>query len=203
MPRAGDIEEAISPHGNSRSREPSSHSQRRRQPPPSSCLPPFFKSPQYGSQPPHNAQPAATDIEPADERPYMILLGMKVPFGWWAVPLVDNNHSDARDHCANERTFLSYLRLSMYMCIVAVAIVVSFHLKVQPTDLELRMARPLGIAFWCLSVVCLVMGMGNYMKTVKKYSQRVAIVQSGWKTQSVCTPHMIPPSFPFPPFYLD
>ncbi|KAF7947701.1 hypothetical protein EAE96_008781 [Botrytis aclada] len=99
--------------------------------------------------------------------------------------LFDNVDSDCRDHCANERTFLSYLRLSIYMTIVSLAIVLSFHLKSTPTQLELRMAQPLGIIFWVLSLLCLALGFGNYMKTVNKYSRRVAIVQSGWKTQGV------------------
>lgn len=71
------------------------------------------------------------------------------------------------------------------MSIVAVAIVISFHLKSKPTPLELRMAKPLGIIFWVLSVACLCLGFGNYVKTVNKYSKRAAIVQTGWKTQSV------------------
>ncbi|KAH6723147.1 hypothetical protein DL95DRAFT_456784 [Leptodontidium sp. 2 PMI_412] len=101
--------------------------------------------------------------------------------------LFDNTDSDARDHCANERTFLSYLRLSIYMAVVSIAIVVSFHLKSQPSRLELRMAKPLGIIFWLLSLSCLALGFGNYIKTVNKYSRRAAIVQTGWKTQSVLT----------------
>ncbi|OTB08169.1 hypothetical protein M426DRAFT_317273 [Hypoxylon sp. CI-4A] len=109
---------------------------------------------------------------------------------FWAWPilgplLVENETSDTRDHCANERTFLSYLRLSIYMAIVAIAIVLSFHLKSQPTDLELRMAKPLGIVFWLLSLSCLVLGFGNYIKTLDKYSKKVAIVQTGWRTQSI------------------
>lgn len=71
------------------------------------------------------------------------------------------------------------------MTIVSVAIVMSFHLKSQPSRLELRMAKPLGIVFWLLSLACLTLGFGNYMKTVNKYSRRAAIVQTGWKTQSV------------------
>jgi hypothetical protein len=71
------------------------------------------------------------------------------------------------------------------MSVVAIAIVVSFHLKSQPTPLELRMAKPLGIIFWFLSLSCLALGFGNYIKTVEKYSRRMAIVQTGWKTQSV------------------
>ncbi|KDN60530.1 hypothetical protein CSUB01_02155 [Colletotrichum sublineola] len=124
--------------------------------------------------------------------------------------LFQNETSDARDHCANERStslcltlqphpskvstydcgtdsaaFLSYLRLSVYMSIVAVAIVLSFHLKSEPSPLELRMARPLGIIFWVLSVACLCLGIGNYIKTVNKYSRKTAIVQTGWRTQLV------------------
>ncbi|KAI0014426.1 hypothetical protein F4779DRAFT_10647 [Xylariaceae sp. FL0662B] len=109
---------------------------------------------------------------------------------FWTWPLLgpllfDNESSDARDHCANERTFLSYLRLSVYMAVVAVAIVLSFHLKTQPSELELRMAQPLGILFWLLSVACLILGFGNYIKTVNKYSRKAAIVQTGWRTQSI------------------
>ncbi|KAJ3519557.1 hypothetical protein NM208_g14082 [Fusarium decemcellulare] len=99
--------------------------------------------------------------------------------------LVENESSDARDHCANERTFLSYLRLSIYMAIVSVAITLSFHLKSEATALELRMAKPLGTIFWVLSVMTLFAGMGNYITTVNKYSKRAAIVQIGWKTHAI------------------
>lgn len=71
------------------------------------------------------------------------------------VLLFDNVTSDARDHAANERSgfpinvcvenepewltdpiaFLAWLKLSVYMAIVSVAIVLSFHLKLQPTPL--------------------------------------------------------------------
>ncbi|KAI0520923.1 hypothetical protein F5B22DRAFT_644663 [Xylaria bambusicola] len=99
--------------------------------------------------------------------------------------LFENENSDARDHCANERTFLASLRLSVTMSIVAVAIAVSFHLRSAPTALEQHIAQPLGLVFWLLSVACLVAGLGNYIKTVNKYSRKVAIVQSGWRTQSI------------------
>ena len=50
----------------------------------------------------------------------------------------------------------------MYMSIVAVAIVLSFHLRKTATEVELRMARPLGAIFWALSVSCLGVGIANY-----------------------------------------
>ncbi|OJD15221.1 hypothetical protein AJ78_04520 [Emergomyces pasteurianus Ep9510] len=101
--------------------------------------------------------------------------------------LFDNNASDARDHCANERTFLSWLRLSMYLSIVACAIIMSFHFRYKPSELELRMALPLGIIFWILSFVCLCSGFATYIRTMTKYSRHAALVQSGWKTQVVFT----------------
>jgi hypothetical protein len=49
------------------------------------------------------------------------------------------------------------------MAIVSVAITVSFHLNHQPSDLEVRISRPLGSIFWVLSVVTLGMGVANYI----------------------------------------
>ncbi|KAI5805137.1 hypothetical protein EDC01DRAFT_358339 [Geopyxis carbonaria] len=101
-------------------------------------------------------------------------------------PLVfENTASDARDHCANERNFLSWLRLSIYLCVVSVAIILSFHLKTKPTSIEKRMALPLGIIFWLLSLLCLMAGLGNYLKTIRKYSRKTAVVQSGAKTRII------------------
>jgi uncharacterized membrane protein YidH (DUF202 family) len=110
---------------------------------------------------------------------------MLQPF--YAPLLFSNVSSDARDHCANERTFLSWLRLSVYMAIVSVAIFVNFHLKKQPTAFEQRLSHPLGIIFWILSLACLVTGLGLYMRTVTKYARRAALVQTGLKTQVVFT----------------
>jgi hypothetical protein len=53
----------------------------------------------------------------------------------------------------------------MYMSIVAVAIVLSFHLRKTASDIELRMAKPLGAIFWVLSVSCLGVGIANYTST--------------------------------------
>ncbi|KAE8551040.1 hypothetical protein TMatcc_009129 [Talaromyces marneffei ATCC 18224] len=99
--------------------------------------------------------------------------------------LFENTASDARDHLANERTFLSWLRLSIYLAIVSSAILISFHLTSIPTQLERSIALPLGIVFWCMSLACLASGFGLYVTTVKKYSRKAALVQSGWKTQAI------------------
>lgn len=71
------------------------------------------------------------------------------------------------------------------MAVVSVAIVISFHLKSQPTSIEKRIALPVGLVFWLLSLACLISGFSNYVKTVTKYARRKALVQSGWKTQVV------------------
>ncbi|KAK2744838.1 hypothetical protein FQN57_004162 [Myotisia sp. PD_48] len=99
--------------------------------------------------------------------------------------VLDNQQSDARDHCANERTFLSWLRLSMYLSIVACAIILSFHLRSAPTSLERQYALPLGLVFWVLSLASLCSGFANYVMTLTKYSRHTALVQSGWKTHLV------------------
>lgn len=82
--------------------------------------------------------------------------------------------------------FLSWLRLATYMAIVAMAIVMSFHLKSEPSPVELRIALPLGIVFWVLSFACLVSGVTSYCRTVMQYSKRAALVKSDWKTEVVC-----------------
>lgn len=71
------------------------------------------------------------------------------------------------------------------MAVVSVAILISFHLKNQPSPLERKIALPFGIIFWLLALACLASGTANYIKTVEKYSKRQALVQTGWKTQMV------------------
>lgn len=103
----------------------------------------------------------------------------------YAPLLFPNEASDARDHAANERTFLAYLRLAVYLAVVSVAVFINFHLKHAPPPIEIRISRPLGYTFWLLSLACLSAGFANYVKTVAKYARRAALVQSGLKTQIV------------------
>lgn len=57
------------------------------------------------------------------------------------------------------------LRLSIYMCVVSVAIIMSFNLKEKPTSMEKKMSLPLGVVFWVLSLMCLGTGLGLYTNT--------------------------------------
>jgi len=97
-------------------------------------------------------------------------------------PLLFNNappSSNARDHCANERTFLSLLRLSIYLAVVSLAILTSYHLKHQPSNLERRISLPLGIIFFTLSLATLAAGWASYVRTVVRYARKAALVQRG------------------------
>jgi hypothetical protein len=71
------------------------------------------------------------------------------------------------------------------MAIVAVAILISFHLKNEPTEVEKLVALPFGLIFWLLAIACLASGLNNYIRTVNRYSRRQALVQSGVATQVV------------------
>lgn len=73
------------------------------------------------------------------------------------------------------------------MAVVSVAIMISFHLKHEPTSIELKVSLPFGLVFWVLSFACLAAGLSNYIKTVNRYSRRQALVQSGVGTQVVST----------------
>jgi hypothetical protein len=73
------------------------------------------------------------------------------------------------------------------MAIVAVAILISFHLKHEPTSIEKRIALPFGVVFWLLAIACLASGLSNYIRTVSGYSRRQALVQTGTGTQIVST----------------
>jgi uncharacterized membrane protein YidH (DUF202 family) len=97
--------------------------------------------------------------------------------------LFENSASDARDHLANERTFLSWLRLALYLAVVSCAIIISFNLQSLPSALEREIAVPVGVVFVIMSSACLVTGFSTYVRTVTGYSRRAALVQSGWKLQ--------------------
>jgi Domain of unknown function (DUF202) len=75
--------------------------------------------------------------------------------------------------------------MSIYLAVVSIAILISFHLKHQPSALEKKVSLPLGIIFWILALASLVSGFANYVRTVAKYARKDALVQSGIKTQVI------------------
>lgn len=67
------------------------------------------------------------------------------------------------------------------MAIVSVAIVLSFHVKNQPSAAELAMARPLGVLFWLLSVACLLVGLGNYIGKPRYHGLLWSCIRVVWR----------------------
>ncbi|KAI9893802.1 MAG: hypothetical protein M1814_006019 [Vezdaea aestivalis] len=96
--------------------------------------------------------------------------------------LLPNTGSTARDTLAAERTFLSSLRLGIYMSIVSVAMVISFHLKLKASPLEKKVALPAGLLFWLLAMAVLAAGCVEYARGIRGFVRRSALVQSGTMT---------------------
>ncbi|CAO3626034.1 unnamed protein product [Cunninghamella blakesleeana] len=67
--------------------------------------------------------------------------------------LLENKASVARDHLANERTFLAWLRTSLSLITVGVAISQLFHL--HPTDRSILIGKIMGGVFVGLSILFL------------------------------------------------
>src|SRR5690606_7665565 len=87
--------------------------------------------------------------------------------------LYTNSGSTARDVLANERNWMSWLRLSLFLNVLTIAMALNFQLKSSPTPLEKRMSLPLGIILWVLSAAALVAGSGAYFSNLKTYARQL------------------------------
>ncbi|CAG8618162.1 6286_t:CDS:2, partial [Ambispora leptoticha] len=76
---------------------------------------------------------------------------------------LENQASVARDHLANERTFLAWLRTSLAFISIGVAITQLFRLNVKPD--EAKMGKPLGVIFIVLGIVFLSFGLIRYFRS--------------------------------------
>ncbi|KAJ1978683.1 hypothetical protein H4R34_003113 [Dimargaris verticillata] len=102
---------------------------------------------------------------------------------------VENKGSTARDHLANERTFLAWLRTSSTTITVGVAVTQLFRLGrlIHPElvteanedrqKTEAMVGKILGGAFIVLSIVTLVLGVVRYFTTQRS-------LLNGWFTAS-------------------
>ncbi|KAI8081658.1 uncharacterized protein BX664DRAFT_340943 [Halteromyces radiatus] len=75
--------------------------------------------------------------------------------------LLENKASVARDHLANERTFLAWLRTSLALITVGVAITQLYHLNPSPSSNDIT-GRALGGTFVALSIVFLYFANARY-----------------------------------------
>ncbi|RCK59334.1 hypothetical protein Cantr_07778 [Candida viswanathii] len=93
---------------------------------------------------------------------------------------LENKGSVARDHMANERTFLAWLRTSLAFITLGIGITQLFRLEkphskiltsssVLPlrdtnSDIILRAGKPLGAVFIILGIITLIFGMNRYFQ---------------------------------------
>ncbi|KAM9940451.1 hypothetical protein OXX80_000082 [Metschnikowia pulcherrima] len=84
-------------------------------------------------------------------------------FRQYASLRLENSGAVARDHMANERTFLAWLRTSLSLVTIGIGIVQLLKLKNESEDLS-RYAKPLGASFVFIGIMTLVMGTLRYFR---------------------------------------
>ncbi|KAG1461127.1 hypothetical protein G6F46_001087 [Rhizopus delemar] len=75
-----------------------------------------------------------------------------------------NKSATARDHLANERTFLAWLRTSLSLITVGVAITQLYHLSPQSND-QTKAGKSIGATFVVFSIVFLYFANARYFHT--------------------------------------
>ncbi|KAI9228144.1 MAG: hypothetical protein DHS80DRAFT_16044 [Piptocephalis tieghemiana] len=78
--------------------------------------------------------------------------------------VLENKGSVARDHLANERTYLAWLRTSLSLITLGVTVAQVFRLT-NPTEASNNRARGLSITFTCLGIVILLFGVWRYFSS--------------------------------------
>lgn len=95
--------------------------------------------------------------------------------------IFDNITSEARDLDANERNFLSMLRLALYLGLASCIVLANFRFPSKPfsrEDIIERMSMPVGIIFMVLSFIGLAATINNYMRTVTSYAKQRSVVRT-------------------------
>ncbi|KAF8607008.1 hypothetical protein BDV93DRAFT_436489 [Ceratobasidium sp. AG-I] len=84
--------------------------------------------------------------------------------------VLENTGSVARDHLANERTWLAYVRTSLAIASTGVALVQLFTISAQQSTGQIlsgklqRFARPLGATIVVTGLVVLALGVNRYFR---------------------------------------
>ncbi|CAH1760671.1 5048_t:CDS:2 [Entrophospora sp. SA101] len=76
--------------------------------------------------------------------------------------VLENRASVARDHLANERTFLAWLRTSLSFISIGIAITQLFRLNLNGKKSDDKVGKPLGLTFVVLGIIFLVIGIIRY-----------------------------------------
>lgn len=81
---------------------------------------------------------------------------------------LENKGSVARDHLANERTFLAWLRTSISLLGVGIAVTQLFRLNAtsdNASNAARSLGKPLGVTFIAISIIFLLVGASRYFIT--------------------------------------
>lgn len=76
---------------------------------------------------------------------------------------LENTGAVARDHMANERTFLAWLRTSLSLVTIGIGVVQLLKLKGELEDLA-HFAKPIGASFVVAGIFTLIMGTLRYFR---------------------------------------
>ncbi|KAF2723223.1 hypothetical protein K431DRAFT_201153, partial [Polychaeton citri CBS 116435] len=81
---------------------------------------------------------------------------------------VSVRHEDCRDHLANERTFLGYLRTSVTLSMIGILIAQLYRLSHDPSPNPLFgyyvLSKPLSVIFQCSALVTVLVGAFRYWR---------------------------------------
>ncbi|KAI8337793.1 hypothetical protein BD560DRAFT_413126 [Blakeslea trispora] len=100
--------------------------------------------------------------------------------------LVSNNASMARDHLANERNWLTWLRLSCTLTILGFTVLLQFRLPEEETGMKMMMkpvdltSKPIGYIFVAIGVACFIVGVGKYFKNQRLLVKQATYIEAGW-----------------------
>ncbi|BGP38397.1 hypothetical protein JCM10450v2_002342 [Rhodotorula kratochvilovae] len=129
---------------------------------------------------PHHSAPAPADHPTkADERD---LEDERAPVQkLWGSTLVLNVGSTARDYCARERNFLSMVKMTVTLALVAAALLIRFQFgeEIDMPVFEKHAQTPLGILFFVACLATLAVGTFSFYSVSAGYEHRQAFVYSG------------------------
>ncbi|GMM28542.1 hypothetical protein DAMA08_012580 [Martiniozyma asiatica (nom. inval.)] len=84
--------------------------------------------------------------------------------------IIENTGSEPRDVLMSERTALSWIKFSLSLTVIAIAVLTDFRLSSEETTTKpLSNALAVSIVFICLSLGCIFFGSLGYFQMVRGY----------------------------------
>ncbi|POY72562.1 hypothetical protein BMF94_4389 [Rhodotorula taiwanensis] len=98
----------------------------------------------------------------------------------WGSHLIPNQGSTARDYLARERNFMSWIKLTVSLAVISVALLVRFQFGSGTLpEWEQRGQMPLGILFFVASLGSLVSAILTFYRSQSGYARHKAFVYAG------------------------